>query len=50
VPVMGAMDRIDRTQVEYVPIHRPSRSDDLRAGSQQGECTCPELCQIDHDN
>ncbi|HEV8535335.1 MAG TPA: hypothetical protein VGR87_06380 [Candidatus Limnocylindria bacterium] len=47
---MDAMNTFDRTQPtsEYRPILRRQAEDWLP--SQQAECTCPELCQIDHDN
>ena len=46
---MTAMDSFDRTPGEYVPILRVSVTE-RASESQQSECCCPELCQLDHDN
>jgi hypothetical protein len=46
MPAMNSFDRIDTT---LSPIVRAPET--LRASeSQQSECCCPELCQLDHDN
>ena len=46
---MNSFDRTDTTPTEYRPFLRVSETE--RAGeSQQTECCCPELCQLDHGN
>jgi hypothetical protein len=46
---MNSFDRTEPASDEYRPILRVSATE--RAGeSQQTECCCPELCQLDHDN
>jgi hypothetical protein len=46
---MNSIDRTPTTPAEYRPILRVS--EDERPGeSQQMECCCPELCQLDHGN
>jgi len=35
---------------EYRPILRVRETGEAPVRSQQTECACPELCQIDHDN
>jgi len=48
---MGTMNTFDRTPTtpEYRPILRVSDAD-RPSDSQQAECCCPEICQLDHDN
>jgi len=46
---MSSFDRTERTPAEYVPILRASVTEQA-SESQQSECCCPELCQLDHDN
>ena len=46
MPAMNSFDRIDTTPA---PILRVSETP-LAGESQQSECCCPELCQLDHDN
>ena len=47
---MDLMNNLDnaRAKEEYHPILRVREEAPVR--SQQTECVCPELCQIDHDN
>jgi hypothetical protein len=50
---MDAMDSFDHTKAEtsaYRPILRAGPSGDRPTDFEQSECTCPELCQVDHDN
>ena len=52
-PAMDAMDSFDHTKAEtsaYRPILRAGPSGDRPTDFEQSECTCPELCQVDHDN
>lgn len=47
------MNTFDRTPAEpstYRPILRAGPNGDRTADFEQSECTCPELCQVDHDN
>jgi len=46
---MNSFDRAQTTPGEYRPILRASASEPA-SESQQTECCCPELCQLDHDN
>jgi hypothetical protein len=46
---MNSFDRSDPTPGEYRPILRVFASEQV-SDSQQTECCCPELCQLDHDN
>ena len=46
---MNSFDRAETTPGEYRPILRASASEPA-SESQQTECCCPELCQLDHDN
>ena len=46
---MSSFDRTERTPAEYVPILRASVTEGA-SESQQSECCCPELCQLDHAN
>jgi hypothetical protein len=43
---MNSFDRIDTTPA---PILRVPEADSA-SESQQSECCCPELCQLDHGN
>jgi hypothetical protein len=46
---MNSFDRTPTTPAEYRPIQSAPTTE--RAGdSQQSECCCPELCQLDHSN
>lgn len=46
---MQAMNKFDLTDTTPAPILRVPETE--RAGeSQQSECCCPELCQLDHSN
>jgi hypothetical protein len=50
--VMSAMNTFDRTEItpaQYGPIVRVSANEPV-SESQQSECCCPELCQLDHGN
>jgi hypothetical protein len=43
---LNNFDRIDKTPTPIVRVpHMEAVSE-----SQQSECCCPELCQLDHDN
>jgi len=44
---MHAMNNFDLT--ETTPLLR-DRETDRASESQQSECCCPELCQLDHSN
>jgi hypothetical protein len=46
---MNSFDRAETTPAEYRPILRVSESERV-SESQQTECCCPELCQLDHSN
>ena len=46
---MNSFDRSDTTPAEYQPILRAAETT-RQSESQQSECCCPELCQLDHDN
>jgi hypothetical protein len=49
---MSAMNTFDRTEItpaQYGPIVRVSANEPV-SESQQSECCCPELCQLDHGN
>ena len=49
---MDLMSNLDTTRAkgEYRPILRVPETTEALVRSQQTECACPELCQIDHDN
>ncbi len=49
---MALMNNLNKTPAkgEYRPILRVREIEEAPILSQQTECTCPELCQIDHDN
>jgi hypothetical protein len=50
---MDAMNSFDRAQADpttYRPILRADAASDRATDFEQSECTCPELCQLDHDN
>ena len=52
-PATDAMNTFDRTNAEpstYRPILRAGPNEDRTTDFEQSECTCPELCQLDHDN
>jgi hypothetical protein len=49
---MDTMNSFDRTQTTpnvYRPIPRVSETE-RASDSQQSECCCPDLCQLDHAN
>jgi len=46
---MNSFDRTEKTPAEYRPILRVS-ANERASESQQSECCCPELCQLDHSN
>jgi hypothetical protein len=46
---MNSFDRPESTPAEYRPILRVAATD-KGTESQQTECCCPELCQLDHSN
>jgi len=48
---MDVVNNLDdsRAKGEYHPILRVRETEEA-VRSQQTECVCPELCQIDHDN
>ena len=46
MPAMNTFDRIDTTPAPILRVAEPP----LGSESQQTECCCPELCQLDHDN
>ncbi len=46
---MNSFERAETTPAEYRPILRVSEAQ-RPSESQQTECCCPELCQLDHDN
>ena len=46
MPAMNSFDRIDTTPT---PTLRVSEAEGA-SESQQSECCCPELCQLDHGN
>jgi hypothetical protein len=52
VPPMALMNNLNKTPAnqEYRPILRVRETEEAPVWSQQAECACPELCQIDHDN
>jgi hypothetical protein len=52
VPSMALMNNLNKTPAnqEYRPILRVRETEEAPVWSQQTECACPELCQIDHDN
>jgi hypothetical protein len=45
---MQAMNSFDRTETT-APILRVPETE-RASESQQSECCCPELCQLDHSN
>jgi hypothetical protein len=50
--VMNTMNTFDRTEItpaQYGAIVRVSANEPV-SESQQSECCCPELCQLDHGN
>jgi len=46
MPAMNSFDRIETTPTSILRVPEPERASE----SQQSECCCPELCQLDHDN
>ena len=46
---MNTLDRTHGTQAEYRPI-LPISGAERPTDSQQSECCCPDLCQLDHAN
>ncbi len=46
---MEAMNSFDRIKTTPAPIPRVSETE-RASDSQQSECCCPDLCQLDHDN
>jgi hypothetical protein len=46
---MEAMNSFDRIDVKPAPTLRVPETQPA-SESQQSECCCPELCQLDHDN
>jgi hypothetical protein len=46
---MNSFERIQTTPAEYRPI-LPIAQAERATDSQQSECCCPELCQLDHAN
>lgn len=46
---MSAMNSIDRIDTTPTPILRVTESE-RASESQESECCCPELCQLDHGN
>jgi hypothetical protein len=47
--LMTAMNSLDRIDTTPVPILRVPETQPA-SESQQLECCCPELCQLDHGN
>jgi hypothetical protein len=50
---MALMDNLDHTERAPLAIplvRRAPRSVEAPPESQQAECACPELCQLDHGN
>jgi hypothetical protein len=47
---MQAMNRFDRIDATPAPILRVVPDAEPASESQQMECCCPELCQLDHGN
>jgi hypothetical protein len=50
---MAVMNNLDHAQTAPLAIplvRRGPRSMEAPPESQQAECTCPELCQLDHGN
>ena len=49
---MDLMNDLNSTSAkgEYRPILRVRETEEAPVRSQQTECACPDLCQIDHDN
>ena len=45
MPAMNSFDRID-TAAPTLRVAETQKASE----SQQSECCCPELCQLDHDN
>jgi hypothetical protein len=46
---MNSFDRAETPPSDYVPILRVAGAD-KGSETQQTECCCPELCQLDHGN
>jgi hypothetical protein len=46
---MPAMNSFDRAEMTPTPIVRAPQAE-RASESQQSECCCPELCQLDHSN
>jgi hypothetical protein len=46
---MPAMNNFDSTDTTPAPILRVPETERV-SESQQSECCCPELCQLDHSN
>jgi hypothetical protein len=46
---MNSFDRTPTTPAVFRPATRVPDSD-VATDSQQSECCCPELCQLDHSN
>jgi hypothetical protein len=48
--LMNTSNRIQAASTEHPSIPPLRHSQPSPPTSQQAECECPELCQIDHDN
>ena len=49
MPTMNTFDRTPSTPSDYRPILRVSETE-REPASQEAECCCPDLCQLDHGN
>jgi hypothetical protein len=47
---MQTMNTFDRIETTPTPIRRVLPDAERASESQQMECCCPELCQLDHGN
>jgi hypothetical protein len=47
---MNSFDRIPDEPSAYQPILRAGPTGDRPTDFDRCECTCPEVCQVDHDN
>lgn len=49
---MDAMNSFDRTPTTPTGFRPPNRAIDTERAtdSQESDCCCPELCQLDHSN
>jgi hypothetical protein len=50
VDAMNSFDRIPNEPKAYRPILRTGPTGDRPTDFDRCECTCPEVCQVDHDN